>query len=70
MQQGGQFEMLVILSDKMDGLKSLEKTFLSDASKFPILVANLTIHNVVLSLPVFNFESNLDLKKTMNNVSM
>lgn len=62
--------MLVVLPDKMDGLKEVEKTFLGDSTKFPMLLANMTIHNVVLSLPKFKFLSDLNLKETMRNVSI
>lgn len=61
--------MLVVLPDRMDGIKSLEKTFLSDSTKFPILLANMTIHNVILAIPKFKFESDLNLEKTMEHVS-
>jgi len=61
--------MLVMLPDKMDGITDLENTILGDAAKFPILLANLTIHKVVLDLPKFDFESDLDLEKSLTNVS-
>jgi serpin B len=66
--QFGDFDLLVVLPDKMDGLKTLEKTFLSDSTKFPVLLASLTTHKVVLGLPKFKFESDLDLEKTMHNL--
>lgn len=64
------YDMLVVLPDKMDGLKEVEKTFLSDSAKFPMLLANMTTHKVVLSLPKFKFQSDLNLKENMRNVSI
>jgi len=61
--------MLVILPDKMDGVTDLENTILGDSTKFPILLANLTVHKVVLDLPKFKFESDLNLEKSMRDVS-
>jgi len=65
---GGNFEMLVVLPDKMDGVTGLVQTILSDSTKFPILLANLTVHKVVLDLPMFKFESDLSLNEPMNNL--
>lgn len=62
--------MLVVLPDKMDNVKGLERTFFSDSTKFPILLANLTDHKVELSLPKFKFESDLSLEKTLTTVSI
>lgn len=62
--------MLVLLPDKMDGVYELEKYILKDSSQFPILIANLTKHKVVLALPKFKFETKLNLKSPMNNVSI
>ncbi|VVC37412.1 Serpin domain [Cinara cedri] len=64
----GDYDMLVLLPDKMDGVKALEKYILSDSSRFPILIANLTIHKVVLALPKFKFESNINLNSHMTNL--
>lgn len=61
--------MLILLPDKMDGVKALENFFLSDSSQFQNLLENLTLHNVVLALPKFKFDSDIDLKLHMNNVS-
>lgn len=61
--------MLVVLPDKMDGVTELENTILGDSTKFPILLANLTVHKVVLDLPKFKFESDLNLVKPMHDVS-
>lgn len=62
--------MLVLLPDKMDGVKALEKYILSDSTQFPILLGNLTTHKVVLALPKFKFESKFNLEPHMSNVSI
>lgn len=53
----------------MDGVTDLENTIFGDSTKFPILLANLTVHKVVLDLPKFKFESDLNLEKPMHDVS-
>lgn len=62
--------MLVVLPDQMDGITDLEKTFLSDSTHFYELVEKMKIHQVVLTLPKFTFESDLNLKTAMVNVSI
>lgn len=62
--------MLIILPDKMDAVKDLEKGFLKNAKNYAYLLGNMTIHNVELDIPKFKFESDLNLEKTMEKVSV
>ncbi|CAH1713878.1 unnamed protein product [Aphis gossypii] len=64
----GGFEMLIILPDKMDGVKDLENGFLKNAKNYAYLLSNMTIHNVELDIPKFKFESDLNLEKTMEKL--
>jgi len=66
----GGFEMLIILPDKMDAVKDLENGFLKNAKNYAYLLGNMTIHNVELDIPKFKFESDLNLEKTMEKVSV
>lgn len=60
--------MVILLPDRMDGITALENSFLSEPTKFQALLANMTIHNVILSLPKFKIESNLNLENALKNV--
>jgi len=62
--------MLIILPDKMDAVKDLENGFLKSAKNYAYLLGNMTIHNVELDIPKFKFESDLNLEKTMEKVSV
>jgi len=62
--------MLIILPDKMDALKDLENAFLKKSKNFVHLLNNMTIHNVELDVPKFKFESETNLEKTMQKVSV
>jgi len=62
--------MLIILPDKMDAVKDLENVFLKKHKNYAYLLNNMTIHDVELDVPKFKFESDLDLVKTMQKVSV
>lgn len=62
--------MLIMLPDRVDGLKDLENAFLQNSKNFAYLLGNLTVHDVTLDLPKFKFESDVSLVKTMEKVSV
>lgn len=62
--------MLVVLPDVMDGITALEQSFLRDPTNFNVLLGNLETHKVVLTLPKFKIETNLDLKTAIRNVNI
>lgn len=62
--------MLIVLPDKMDAVKDLENVFLKKSKNYAHLLNNMTIHNVELDVPKFKFESDMDLEKTMQKVSV
>uniref|UniRef100_A0A2S2PIY9 Serpin B10 n=1 Tax=Schizaphis graminum TaxID=13262 RepID=A0A2S2PIY9_SCHGA len=64
----GGYDMLIILPDKMDAVKDLEKVFLKNAKNYAYLLGNMTIHNVELDIPKFKFESDLNLRSTMEKL--
>lgn len=68
MLQSGKYEMVILLPDKMDGVKSLEQSFLSNSSNFLNLLAKMTLHKVVLDLPKFKIDSKMNLKNTLKRV--
>lgn len=54
----------------MDAVKDLENTFLKKSKNYVHLLNNMTIHNVELDVPKFKFESETNLEKTMQKVSV
>ncbi|KAL4149574.1 hypothetical protein QTP88_003500 [Uroleucon formosanum] len=68
--KAGGYEMLIILPDKMDAVKDLESAFLKKSKNYVHLLNNMTIHNVELDVPKFKFESETNLEKTMQKVSV
>lgn len=62
--------MLIILPDKMDGVHDLEKVFMKNYKNYLNLLKNMAIHNVELDIPKFKFESTLNLKNTLEKVSL
>jgi serine protease inhibitor len=62
--------MLVVLPDVMDGIIALEQSFLRDPTNFNALLGKLETHKVVLTLPKFKFESDLDLETAIRNVNI
>lgn len=64
----GGYEMLIILPDKMDGVKDLENVFLKKSKNYAYLLGNMTVYNVELDVPKFRFKSDLNLEKTMQNL--
>ncbi|XP_050430575.1 uncharacterized protein LOC126839339 [Adelges cooleyi] len=66
--KGSEFSMVVILPDKMDGVRDVEKVVLKNSKHFPILLANMTTHKVVLAMPKFKFESDLNLQKPLKQL--
>lgn len=66
--KAGGFDMLIILPDRVDGLKDLENAFLKNSKNFVYLQGNLTVHNVTVDVPKFKFESDVSLVKTMKKL--
>jgi len=64
----GGYDMLIILPDKMDAVKDIEKVFFKNAKNYVYLLGNMTIHNVELDIPKFKFESDLNLENTMKKL--